>query len=333
MKKISSILLLGALSMLFAEVFSGASQAWFLDPFGVLLTFGLYLAHCLFFLWIALRTKKTSLSQLYILGMAFGLYEAVITKVLWAGYMDATGPGFGTVLGVASVEFLVLVFFWHPIFSFIFPILTYEVITGENLITHDSVLKKTKRKTNLLLLGLFAVSIFVANGNKLNLASAWLSVIGNTLLVFIFGFLGKKRSIRQFNFKGKYFALACVYLFALYAWSGFNILPERFPKEFCPYLTIILSYLYVGLLFTKSKKNSVKLIAADKASYGIRDLLKFSLILFVFVTISCLTPEMVNLFLPIIYLGMALGGILIFIKSSWQIFVKQKNMQTTEILE
>ena len=85
-----------------------------------------------------------------------GFYEAVITKVLWAGYMDATGPGFGTVLGVALVEFLVLVFFWHPIFSFILPILTYEVITGENLITHDSALKKTKRKTNLLLLGLFA---------------------------------------------------------------------------------------------------------------------------------------------------------------------------------
>ena len=99
MKKISSILLLGALSMLFAEVFSGASQAWFLDPFGVLLTFGLYLAHCLFFLWIAFRTKKTSLSQLYILGMAFGLYEAVITKVLWAGYMDANWSGIWNCFG------------------------------------------------------------------------------------------------------------------------------------------------------------------------------------------------------------------------------------------
>ena len=36
MKKLWSILLLGALSMLFAEVFSGASTLWFLDAWGLL---------------------------------------------------------------------------------------------------------------------------------------------------------------------------------------------------------------------------------------------------------------------------------------------------------
>lgn len=34
MRKLWSILLLGALSMLFAEIFSGASKLWFVDPWG-----------------------------------------------------------------------------------------------------------------------------------------------------------------------------------------------------------------------------------------------------------------------------------------------------------
>ena len=330
MKKISSILLLGALSMLFAEVFSGASQAWFLDPFGVLLTFGLYLAHCLLFLWIAIRAKKISLRQLYILGMAFGLYEAVITKVLWAGYMDASGPGFGTILGVGLVEFPVLVFFWHPIFSFILPILTFEVISGEMLVLHRPLLKKTKLKTFLILLSLFGISLFVATGNGFDLSSAWFSVIGTILLVIFFAIFHKKESLLQFNFKGKFFALVCVYLIALYAWSGFNMLPERFPKVIGPYLTILFSYLYVGFLFAKSKKNNIEILKMDKSSYGIRELILFSIGLLGFVTISCLNPEMVNFILPIIYLGMALGGVLIFVKVSWQIFVKSKKNQILE---
>jgi len=122
MKKLWSILLLGALSMLFAEVFSGASTLWFLDAWGLLLTYPLYLAHAIFLLNVAFLWKKTSPRQLYFFGMLFGLYEALITKVLWFGYPNSTGPMVSYVFGIAWGEFLTLVLFYHPIMSFVVPI-------------------------------------------------------------------------------------------------------------------------------------------------------------------------------------------------------------------
>ena len=100
MKKLYSILLLGTLSMFFGEVFAGSSQTWFVHGWSLLVTFPLYLSHTLFFLILSFRFGKTSLRQLYFFGVLFGLYEAFITKVLWAGYMGETGPNMGTILGV-----------------------------------------------------------------------------------------------------------------------------------------------------------------------------------------------------------------------------------------
>jgi hypothetical protein len=85
---LGAALLLGTLSMLFAEVFSGASRMWFLDVGAWILAFPLYLGHALFFLWIALNTGRIKVEQLYLFGVLFGLYESWITKVLWAGYLD-----------------------------------------------------------------------------------------------------------------------------------------------------------------------------------------------------------------------------------------------------
>ena len=107
---VAVVLLVGALSMFFAEVMAGSSNLWFLDPFGILSTYVLYLGHVLLYLNLAIRFKRTSLVQLYLWGMLFGLYEGPITQVLWSGYMDSTGPPI-VFLGVASFEFIVLVFF------------------------------------------------------------------------------------------------------------------------------------------------------------------------------------------------------------------------------
>ena len=89
----------------FSEIFSGASQLWFINPFGVLYTLPLYMMHTVFFLDLTIKYKKTSIRQLYWFGVLFGLYEAVITKVLWQGYMHETAPALGRILGVAGIEF------------------------------------------------------------------------------------------------------------------------------------------------------------------------------------------------------------------------------------
>ena len=159
MKKLWSILLLGALSMLFAEVFSGASRLWFVDPWGLLLTYPLYLGHAIFLLNVAFLWKKTSPRQLDLFGMLFGLYEALITKVLWFGYPASTGPTVGYFFGVTWGEFLTLVLFYHPIMSFVVPIFVYEGTSGDVLPGHERFLQKNW-KTLLL------VMILIVYGGK-----------------------------------------------------------------------------------------------------------------------------------------------------------------------
>ena len=56
--KLPAILLFGALSVFFAEVCSGASSLWFIDPWGLLLVYPLYLGHALFFLNLANWSKE-----------------------------------------------------------------------------------------------------------------------------------------------------------------------------------------------------------------------------------------------------------------------------------
>ncbi|MFX1298333.1 MAG: hypothetical protein ACFFD2_26195, partial [Promethearchaeota archaeon] len=120
------ILLIGCLSMFMAEVFAGSSQLWFIDPWSLIVTYWLYLGHLLLFLNLAMRTKRTSIPQLYLWGVLFGLYESWITKVLWFGYPGAEGPAISLVGGIAILEFFTLVFFWHPILAFVMPVLVFE---------------------------------------------------------------------------------------------------------------------------------------------------------------------------------------------------------------
>ena len=102
MKKIVPVLLLGVLSILFAEVLAGSSKLWYLNPFATALLFSVYLCQLIFFFWIAQRFQRTSLTALYFLGVIFGLYESWITKVLWAGYQNTEGPGMGLFAGVGD---------------------------------------------------------------------------------------------------------------------------------------------------------------------------------------------------------------------------------------
>jgi hypothetical protein len=170
--KTLSVMLLGLLSMLYAEIFSGASQRWFINPFGVLYTYPLYMLHTVFFLSIAIRYQKTSIRQLYFFGILFGLYEAVITKVLWQGYMHESGPALGMILEVAALEFPILTFFWHPIFSFMLLLLTYQILSGYVLSDHVKIMTPSKGRSILAFVMLIAISTFILSGNQQNLINA-----------------------------------------------------------------------------------------------------------------------------------------------------------------
>lgn len=105
------------------ELLAGSSANWPLDPAIWILTIPLYALHFLVLVLVALATHRTGWPALYLFGVAFGLYESWITKVVWSGYpgsegfaLGRLGPDFGL------HETLGLVLFYHPVFSFLLPL-------------------------------------------------------------------------------------------------------------------------------------------------------------------------------------------------------------------
>lgn len=308
------ILLIGALSMLFAEVFSGASQAWFISGWGILGTYPLYLAHVLFFLWIALKLKKTSLSQLYLFGVIFALYESWITKVLWAGYIDQGNQLSISFLGLGVAEFPVLVFFWHPIMSFILPILVFEILTGKILAGHESVLRKSTKKTTLIVLFLILISTFIAYGNKLNSVSANLSLIGTLVIISGLFYLAKKSNIKVFEFSKTGFTVVTIYLLFLYITAFFLLLPVRIPKTIMPYASIIVFYFFVIFLISKLKKIEAEFVVLNDNQYSIKDIIFFAIVTILSVNVACVLSNISSLIFIATYIGLIFLGTTIFVK-------------------
>lgn len=120
-------IILAAFSTFFAEVFSGSDMFPFFNTWGILVVVPLYGLHIIILASLVYRAGSPRFSTLVFAGMIFGLYEAYLTKVLWA-------PPWGDpviIAGVAPIETLVLVFWWHAWFSFIIPLLVAEkLLTG-----------------------------------------------------------------------------------------------------------------------------------------------------------------------------------------------------------
>jgi hypothetical protein len=312
MRKIFTILLIGFLSVLFAEIFSGASQIWFIDPFAILIMFPLYLLHVLVLFCIALKVKKASIPELYLFGIIFGLYESWITKVLWSGYIGSAGPSMGTFLGIATIEFPVLVFFWHPVMSFIMPILTYEILTKKVHKEHEKILVKTRNKTIILILSAIAVSSFVASGNKFDFISANISVIGTSLLIALCYYYSKKEDFRIFDLKNTGFIIALVLIIILYILTFLFMFSEKIPNKIMPFVSILFFYALTIAMIIKSKKKENKIISLKKEQYDAKDLTTFLVIIIIATNISCLFQSISAFVLVISYLLFTITGIILF---------------------
>jgi hypothetical protein len=248
MRKLWSVLLLGALSMLFAEVFSGASTLWFTNGWGLLVTYPLYLGHAIFLINVAFLWKKTSPRQLYFFGMLFGLYEALITKILWFGYPSATGPMVGYFFGVAWGEFLTLVLFYHPIMSFVVPVFVYELLSGDVLPGHERFLQKNRWTFLLVIVLVVMGASFQSNGSKYDVVLSVGSMGGSLLIVLVLHLLSKGKNLQSLHLGKKAFFAVFSYLVVLYAMTTTIILPDRLPKQILPYLLIFLWYVVAIVL-------------------------------------------------------------------------------------
>jgi len=120
-------LILAVFSTFYAEVFSGSDMFPFFSAWGLLVVVPLYGLHTILLAHLVYRADKPRFPSLVFAGMIFGLYEAYLTKVLWA-------PPWGDpiiIAEIAPVETLVLVTWWHCWFSFIIPLLVAEkLLTG-----------------------------------------------------------------------------------------------------------------------------------------------------------------------------------------------------------
>ena len=285
--------------MMYAEVFAGASLLWFFDLWALLVTFPLYFAHLLFFWTLAYKTNRTSFSSLYLFGVLFGMYESWITKVVWYGFMGQQ-PIMGRIFGFAILEAIIVVCFWHPIMSFILPLLTIEIIaadigSGDYILPeHRYILQKTKRKNRFVYLLAFISATALSMNSGGNLLVSLSAVGGSVLLIYLMFTRLRKHpeclDIRNLVLGKKGFILVSIYLVALYVTMFFILLPERIPSATTLALTILF-YIFVGILIYLDKKQIKKRsdISLAMEIYGIRDIKKFFKLFLIMLTMFSVT--------------------------------------------
>jgi hypothetical protein len=315
--------------MFFTEVFAGSSPLWFISPWAILVTFPLYLVHLLFFLNVALRTKRTSIGHLYLFGVFIGLYESWITKVLWAGYPGTTGPIMGTVLGIAALEFSVLVFFWHPVFAFVLPILTFEALAlsggsherSELIIlrSHFASLKKNPKLLGFLTFSAILGSGFLSLNTRNNVIKADLTILGSVLLISLLYQTARKNpssfSIHSLQLGRKGMAAAAIFLALLYAFALPFLQPEKIPDSPLPILAIGGFYVLLASLFriSPSDKVSEDRTGAPVDPLSSKEFFEFCFLLLLLTTLFCVMPAVGGLVVFVLNLALFAVGPFIFI--------------------
>lgn len=307
--------MIGCLSMLFGEVLAGSSRAWFLDPWGLLVTLPLYLSHVLALVLIAKRAGRISLVSLYCLGMVFGLYEALLTKVLWAGYWDATGAGFGKLAGISLAEFPMLIFFWHPVMSFILPVVAFQwLTTGRFAADHVSLIRLSKVKIGLLVLLAGLISTFLASGSNFNLVDANVAVIGSIALCWTLSRFAKGAQLSDLVFQRRGSFVLFGFIATMYLAMTFLVLPNHLPKEPIAYLSIIMSYVVAIWLFMRTKPKQADADATEQVDPVAKRCFVALIVIYVASLNFWITqPEHASNMLAVLYLALYGAGSLFFL--------------------
>lgn len=328
--KIVFILLAGSLSMFFAEALSGSSVLWFVTPWAWLVTFWLYLAHFLLFINLALIFKRTSLTALYLWGVLFGLYEAWITKVTWAGYAGQA-PGIGSILGFAIPEFPLIVFFWHPVFSFILPVLAFEVLSGKTdvLPGHRMYLAKRPRNWLVALSAVLIGAAFLSMNAHGNLIATVATIVGSIVIIGVLYLLsrgsskisGMRFSIESLRLGKIGMFVLLVYLALLYVLAFVYLLPERTASPLTILLTLGVYAVIAGLLYLK-KPDVTPVMShpvTERGFFGLAELLSLLAILTFLAALLCLLAPVGQVLGIILYLVIFLGSAVVFLLAVIQV--------------
>jgi hypothetical protein len=254
--KIIFWLLLGATSVILAEVVSFSSPFPFFDGWGLLVVVPLYTLHSLVLVWIVFRPKRITFRALFLAGAIFGMYEAYITKVLW---QPTWGDATRIVGGLSLMQTAVLALFWHPLMSFILPLIVAEglfTVSHETADTLPQFLRpRPGTRAAFLVAAIFAVYCGLTQG--LNSPSPGVSWISGLAAGLVFGALalvwrritrGRAYTLRALLPSGREGFFLGAILLVDYLWQGIFIRPEALPRTPGPHLTVWGIYLVLGTL-------------------------------------------------------------------------------------
>ena len=261
--KVLLLLLLSLTSVFFAEVISGSSKFFLYDVWGWIAVIPLYGLHTIVLLYIIttyVGNKKILFSTLYFAGVLFGLYEAYLTKVLWVGLTEDPIM----FVGISVMDFIVLVFLWHPIFSFIIPSLVFEgFMTNSNNLFEGLPIKfknlinnKKNRIIIFVIIGLFL------SFNSLGPTETLLSGFGTAFPILLIYYLLRKKDVhRKYSLNDvlptkKQFVICILLLITMYLIMGLAIVPEV--MTFYNQLSIWVLYLLFGFVFYLKLKHNKK---------------------------------------------------------------------------
>lgn len=249
-------LLLSAASVFFAEVISGASPFAFFTGWGLLVVLPLYGLHTLLLAALAYRHGAPRFATLFFAGLLFGLYEAYITKVLWAP------PWFESVniAGVDLLAFTMLVPYWHTFMSFIIPLLVIETVGTSS----NSVIANLPRRAKAWLARprfVYAVAIWfglLQTASQTQPGLAFLSAVMNLAVVAFLLWLWKRSAARRFSLgvllpRRGAFIIMLALLAPMYLVQGIFLLPEKLPG-LGEQATIWLIYVLVILAFLRARR-------------------------------------------------------------------------------
>jgi hypothetical protein len=265
-------IILGAFSVFFAEVVSGSDMFPYFHVWGIIGVFPLYALHTLVLSSLVFIYGKPRFSSLYLAGVIFGLYEAYITKVIWNPYWSEP---FFRIGGIAVIETMILLLFWHSVMAFVLPLFLCE-----NLLTKSRLLVNglpdrmrrvfaSDRKIKLRLIVLAILFGMVQSSNSPAPVNSLASGLSTSAVLIVLVYLWRSRtggraySMRSLLPNIRELKILFVLLMVLYVWMGIILRPEALPG-LQPQAAVWLMYVvFFFLLLTNLRKTS-KLPLSDK---------------------------------------------------------------------
>lgn len=259
-EKLAFWVVVGIISVFFAEVISGSTPYPYFTAAGWLIVFPVYALHTVVLGTIVLKYGKPTLYTLYPAGMIFGMYETYITKVVWGGAeWGSNGP---SVFGISLIPFFLVVLFWHPFMSFIIPLTLSEasLTHSRGMLSYlpsriNSLFSTPQKAKRSLIYG--AILFGLMGMFNLDALSCLLSSLSSAFFVLIVVLLWRRYILSRGRTLGDYlpgrvgFSIVLFLLLIFYLFSTFNFKPEYLP----PVPVHLFTFLIYALLFLLLWKN------------------------------------------------------------------------------